>query len=424
MTDPDRSAPASAADLAASSSAGAADPSLVLRIAARGDGITADGRHVPMSAPGDRLRADGGLDYGPHHADPVCTHYPLCGGCQLQHLDEASFAAYVRDRVVGALAGQDVAAGLVHPAYVSPPGTRRRAALRAGRLGGKLRLGFSSEASHRIVDLSMCPVLEPALFALTKPLRALLGPMVGDRRAAQAKMTLTDQGVDLLIEGVSAEGLAQAEALADFALAQRLARLSLDDGYGPQTLYEPEPVTVSFGGVSVALPPYAFLQATRDGEQALVEAVRPALEGAEVWADLFSGLGTFALSLGAGKRVYAAEAARDMVLALKLAANRGQRTVLADHRDLFRRPLTPEELDCFGAVLLDPPRAGAREQVMQIARSAVPVVAYVSCNPGSFARDAKHLVEGGYRLESVRPVGQFRWSGHVELAAIFRRDAA
>lgn len=396
------------------------DPGLIVRIAAKGDGVTLDGRHVPMSAPGDRLRGDGGLDYGPHHASPPCVHYPLCGGCQLQHLDEESLADYVRGRVAGALVGQGIEGVHVLPAILSAPQTRRRAALRVARFGKKTALGFSSEGSHRIVDLSMCAVLHPALFALVEPMRALLGDMVGERRAAHVKLTLADQGVDVLIEGVEAEGLAAAERLSAFASDHRLARLSIDDGYGVQTRHEPEPLTVTFGGVAVPMPPYAFLQATADGEAALVNAVRPALDGAGVWADLFCGLGTFALSLGAGKRVYAAEAARDLVMALKGGANRAQNQLFADHRDLFRRPLTTEEANRFDAILLDPPRAGAREQAIQLAAATVPAIAYVSCNPSSFARDAKMLIEGGYRLESVQPVGQFRWSTHVELAAIFR----
>jgi len=398
------------------------DAAIITRIAAKGDGVTVDGRHVPMSAPGDRICDDGGLEHGVHHVTPSCRHYPLCGGCQLQHLDEESLATYVRDRVAGALAGQDVAAGRVHSAYLSPPRTRRRAALRAARFGKKMMFGFSSENSHRIVDMQMCDILHPSLFALVEPLRALLAPMVGDRRAVYARLTLVDQGVDVLLEGVSADGLEAAERLTDFANMHGLARLSVDDGYGAQTRYEPEPATISFGGVAVGFPPYAFLQATADGEAALLDAVRPALEGAGIWADLFSGLGTFALSLGEGRKVYAAEAARDLVLAMKGAINSTQRQVGVDHRDLFRRPLTPEELNRFEAVLIDPPRAGAREQVVQLARSQVPVIAYVSCNPGSFARDARQLVEGGYRLESVHPVGQFRWSTHVELAGIFKHQ--
>lgn len=401
------------------------DPATIIRIAAKGDGVTADGRHVPLSAPGDRLREDGGLDHGPHHVTPPCRHFPLCGGCQLQHMDEQSFTQFVSDRVAGALVGQGIATEALLPAHISPSHSRRRASLRAARFGKKLHLGFSSENSHRIVDMQMCAMLHPALFNLVAPLRQLLGPLVGDRRAAHVRMTLTDQGVDLLIENAGTEdvkdGLAMAENLSVFAQENKLARLSIDEGFGAQTRYEPEPVTVTFGGVAVGAPPFAFLQATQDGEAALVGAVRDALKEARTIADLFSGLGTFALSLGEGRAVYAAEAARDMVLALKIAANRAQRKLVSDHRDLFRRPLVPQELDRFDAILLDPPRAGAREQVVQLAQSKVPVIAYVSCNPGSFARDAKQLIEGGYRLASVQPVGQFRWSTHLELAAIFRR---
>jgi 23S rRNA (uracil1939-C5)-methyltransferase len=259
------------------------------------------------------------------------------------------------------------------------------------------------------------------VFALVGPLRELLPLILPDRRAAHVRMSLVDQGVDLLLEGVQVAGLAADEALRDFSGAQRLARLTIDEGDGQQTRWEPEPVTMSFGGVPVAFPPFSFLQATPDGETALLEVVQRALLARGAVADLFCGLGTFALAVGKERPVYAAEGARDLVVSLKLAANRAQRRLAADHRDLFRRPLVPEELNRFAAVIIDPPRAGAREQVMQLAASTVPVVAYVSCNPASFARDAAHLVASGYQLERLRPVGQFRWSTHVELAAIFRR---
>jgi 23S rRNA (uracil1939-C5)-methyltransferase len=232
-------------------------------------------------------------------------------------------------------------------------------------------------------------------------------------------MTLADQGADVLIDKVSADSLQATEALAAFAQEHRLARLSLDDGYGPQTRWEPEPVTATLGGTPVALPQGAFLQATAEGEAALVAAVREAVGPAATTADLFAGLGTFALALPG--RVYAAEAARDAVLALKAAANAAQRQLFPDHRDLFRRPLDGTELARFEAVVLDPPRAGAREQVALLAGAAVPRIAYVSCNPSTFARDAKILIEGGYRLDWIQPVGQFRWSVHVELAAVFSR---
>lgn len=397
------------------------DPDLIIRIAAKGDGVTADGRHAPLTAPGDRLLTDGSIVAGPHHAVPPCVHFPSCGGCELQHLDEPSYADFVAARVTGALTGQGIAAQTLLPPHVSPPMTRRRASLRAARAGKSITIGFAEAGSHSLIDLSMCAVLDPRLFGLLAPLRSLLRAILPDKRAAHVRMSLTDQGVDLLLEGVRVEGLAADEGLGDFARLHDLARLTIDEGDGPQTRWEPEAVTVSFGGVPVAFPPYSFLQATPDGEAALVGAVRDALPEKGAIADLFCGLGTFALALGAERPVYAAEGARDVLLSLKTAGHRARRRMVADHRDLFRRPLTPEELNRFAAIVLDPPRAGAREQVMQAAASTVPLIAYVSCNPGSFARDAAHLIAGGYHLESVRPVGQFRWSTHVELVGIFRR---
>ena len=397
------------------------DTDIIVRIAAKGDGVTSDGRHVQLAAPGDRLTGDGRLLPGPHHITPPCMHFPACGGCELQHVDEESFAAFATARVTGPLAGQGITAETVLPAHVSPPKTRRRASLRASREGRRIVIGFAESGSHKLIDLAMCEILDPRLFALVQPLRDVLRLVLPDRRAANVRMSLVDQGVDLLLEGIRVEGLAADEALGDFANACKLARLTIDEGDGQQVRWEPEPVTVSFGGVAVGFPAFAFLQATSDGEAALVEFVREALPVRGAVADLFCGLGTFALAIGEGRPVYAAEGARDLVLSLKLAANRAQRRMAVDHRDLFRRPLTPEELNKFAAVVIDPPRAGAREQVMQLAASAVPLIAYVSCNPASFARDAAHLVAGGYVLESDKPVGQFRWSTHVELAATFRR---
>jgi 23S rRNA (uracil1939-C5)-methyltransferase len=377
----------------------------IVRLAARGDGVTADGRFVPMTAPGDRVDAGRRVTPGPHHATPPCRHFPDCGGCQLQHVDDAAYADYLRDRIAEALAAQGVAVPEIRAPRLSPPKSRRRAALKAA--GGLI--GFNAAASHRIVDMRECHILRPELFALVAPLRRLLNGRAG------VAMTLADQGVDLLLEGVAADTLEAAEAMTAFARDNALARLALDDGDGPQTLWEPEPVTVTLSGVPVALPHGAFLQATAEGEAALTAAVREAVAGAGTIADLFAGLGTFALAL-TGK-IYAAEGARDAALALK-GAGRG---IFVDHRDLYRRPLDAAELDRFEAVVLDPPRAGAREQVAQLAASKVPRIAYVSCNPATFGRDAATLIAGGYRLSWVQPVGQFRWSTHVELAAAFTR---
>lgn len=396
------------------------EDSTIVRVAARGDGVTADGRHAPLAAPGDMLRADGTLQPGPRRQEPPCRHFPDCGGCQLQHLDDRAYAEFLTARIAGALMQQGLEAE-IRAAMLSPPRTRRRAALHAERRGRQVHLGFTEQSSHRLIDLQQCEVLDPRLFALLQPLRGLLAAHLPANRRVNVHLALTDQGPDVLVDGLVADSLGAAEAITAFAQRHGLARLSVDDGFGPEPRWEPEPVTVTFGGVPVPFPPASFLQATPEGEAALVAAVRVAIAGAKAVADLFAGLGTFALAMEPGVKVYAGEGAREAILSLKAAAGRAQRPVFAEHRDLFRRPLVPRELDLFDAVILDPPRAGAKEQAEQIAASKAPVIAYVSCNPNTFARDAKTLLEGGCRLDWVLPVGQFRWSTHAELAARFSR---
>ena len=389
---------------------------LIVRVAARGDGITADGRHAAFAAPGDTLTPENRIIPGPHHQAPPCRHFPHCGGCQLQHLDDESYVDFLADRIAGALAAHGLDAPIRTP-ILSPPRTRRRAVLHAEAKGGAVTLGFSESASHAIVDLRECWILLPALFDLVAPLRKLFAR--GLKGRARVHLTALDQGVDILIEGKIADGLSAAEAITAFCAANRIARLAIDDGIGPETRWEPEGATMTLGGIAVPFPAGSFLQATREGEAALIDAVRAAIGDAKVIADLFAGLGTFALSLPG--KIYAAEAGRDAILALQAAASRAGRSVFTEHRDLFRRPLTTAECDRFGAIVLDPPRAGAKEQIAQLAASRVPVIAYVSCNPSSFARDAEILCKGGYSLEWIQPVGQFRWSTHVELAACFTR---
>lgn len=399
------------------------DAGLIVRVAAKGEGATADGRYAALAAPGDTLLPDGTLVHGPDHVDPACRHFPTCGGCQLQHLSEAALSAYVVDRVVGAAKGQGLEPAATTPAHLSPPRTRRRATLHAQAIGKRVVIGFREQGSHKIVDMRECHVLAIELFALVGPLRALLEGWNDRKLAVDIELALSDQGASVGLKGLAAEGLAKTEALLDFARDNGLARLTLDAGYGPEGVWEPEPVTVTLGGTPVALPPGAFLQATADGEAALVGAAREWLSGAATVADLFSGLGTFAFALaGPSTKVLAVEAAREPYMVCQAAARMNGRPVHALHRDLFRNPLRVEELDRFAAVLIDPPRAGAQEQVEQIAASKVARVVYVSCNPASWARDAVRLIAGGYRLAEVRPVGQFRWSTHVELASLFIRD--
>ena len=384
---------------------------LIVRIAARGDGVTSSGRHVPFGVPGDALLDDGALAPGPHHQDPPCRHFPECGGCQLQHADDEAYRGYLVSRVEGALAQHGLSSEIREP-HLSPPRTRRRASLRALKVGKSAVVGFNAAKSHQIVDMRECHILRPELFALVAPLRKLLAGLLQPKRTAEIQLTLLDQGPDVLLKGVAAEGLDTIEELTSFAMNHKLVRLTLDQGLGPETFYEPQPATITLAGIPVLFPPGGFLQATEDGEAALVEAVSQTVEGRA--ADLFSGLGTLAL---AAKAAYAAEASRDAAAALKRAAP----NMNVEHRDLYRRPLDPTELTPFDAVILDPPRAGAEEQVRALAGSSVQKIAYVSCNPATFARDASVLAEGGYRLEWVRPIGQFRWSTHIELAASFSR---
>ena len=386
----------------------------IVRIAARGDGVSASGKHVAFAVPGDALLDDGTIERGPGHQVPPCRHFPVCGGCQLQHLTDAAYADYCASRIIGALAQHGIETD-VRPPYLSPPRTRRRATLRALKAGGGVQLGFNEAGTNRIVDLRECHILDPRLFAMLKPLRGLLATILPPKRSGDVQLTLADQGIDVGLKGVAVEGYEAAVALTDFAEQHRLARLSIDDGIGPETRFEPQPVTIMLSGKPVAFPSGAFLQATADGEATLVEAVTEAVDGAARPIDLFAGLGTFALSLGG--KVAAAEAARDAILSLKSAAPR----IEIQHRDLYRRPINRTELAAFDAVILDPPRSGAQDQAREIAASTVPRVAYVSCNPATFARDAEILIGGGYRLLWVRPVGQFRWSTHVELAAAFAR---
>ena len=397
------------------------EPSTIIRIAAKGDGVTADGRHVPGTVPGDLVNDDGTITPGPHRAVPPCRHFPRCGACQLQHADEAALTRFVADRVVGAAAPLGVAEEAVALPAMSPPRTRRRASLKVINGGGRPAIGFTQAGSHKVVDMQECHVLHPDLFAILAPLRGYLASSRG-RYAIGVQLTLCDQGVDVNLTGFVPEGLDATESLLDLCRREGFARLTVDAGYGPEGFWEPAPLTVTLGGVPVTLPPGPFLQATAHGEAVLTGAVSEWLRDCEAVADLFSGLGTFAFALPSSVRILAAEADKAAHDACRLAAAHHRRNVTASHRDLFRNPLRAEELRGYDGTVLDPPRAGARTQIAQIAESGVAKVAYVSCNPVSWARDCAALKDAGYRLADLRPVGQFRWSTHVELASLFVKE--
>lgn len=397
------------------------ETSIIVRLAARGDGVTADGRYIAGAVPGDRVDAEGAVTPGPNHQQPACRHFGVCGGCALQHVPDELIAGFARDRILQPLERAGIVPERVMPVHVSPPASRRRAAMRATRTKGQVRLGFNAEGAHSLVDIGECPVLRPELFALVAPLRQLLGPHLAERSAIGITLTLTDQGVDLLLANLQANTLPVIEGLTAFAQEAGLARLSLEGPMGVETLVARADPSIRMGGVTVTLPPAAFLQATVDGEAALVGAVTDVVGGAGQVADLFAGSGTFALPLSRTAEVTAADGAGPAIRALAEAARRAGRRLSTQHRDLFRKPLIADELNRFEAVVIDPPRAGAIAQTEELAKSRVPVIAAVSCNPATFARDAERLAAGGYRLGRLWPVAQFRWSTHIELVAEFRR---
>ena len=404
-------------------------------LGARGDGIgRVDGRplFVPFAAPGDRLRVaiegerDGGLvgrirerlEAGPERATPPCPHFGDCGGCALQHLAPEAYVRWKQALVGEALARRGLTAE-VESLRVLPPAGRRRAVFNVGRQGERLLLGFNAASSRRVVDLARCLVLDPRLFSLLASLRRTLAAVLSPRESADAAVTLTDSGVDLWLQSRRPPGLAARQALIDLAEAQDLARIAVGPEAEPVILRR-QPRAV-FAGVAVALPPGAFLQPSLAGERVLSEAVADALAGRKRVADLYAGCGTFTFALAANAKVHAVEGDGPALAALADAARGLGRRVTVERRDLARAPLGAGELDAFDGVVFDPPRAGAKEQAVEIMRSRLDLVVAVSCHPGSFARDARILVDGGFRLERVMPVDQFPWSAHLELVGVFRR---
>ena len=313
----------------------------------------------------------------------------------------------------------------IEPLAVSPPASRRRADLTASRKKDGVVLGFNARGSHRVVDLAECAVLRPSLAALLQPLRELLAPLMKPGDSAEARLAATDSGADLLMVSAIEMGPGARERIAAFATRHDVARVARAHPRHPgtETLVERRPVRMAMGGVPVPLPPSAFLQATAEGEAALSAFVCAAAAGARRLADLFSGVGTFTFPLAkAGAKVHAVDAGKAEITAIEAAARAAVLPgVTAEARDLDKRPLDAGALGAFDAVVFDPPRAGAAAQAASLAASNVARVIAVSCNPGTFARDARLLTDGGFRLARLRPIDQFIWSTHLELAALFLR---
>ena len=396
------------------------------RLGQRGDGVALGPVYVPLALPGEVVSGvlDGDIlsDVrievpSPDRVSAPCPHFRSCGGCQLQHASDDFVAAWKRAQVVEALAFQGIETE-VRPTVTSPDRSRMRAIFAARRTKKGALAGFHARRSDAIIPVPNCILLVPALTRGLGVAEAMA--LAAASRKAALAVTVTDSfaGLDVLVAGGKPLDGPLRVALAELAEAHGLARLSCVD----EVIAMRHPPVQRMGTAQVVPPPGAFLQATRHGQDILTQAVRDIVGDAARVVDLFAGCGTFALPLAAMAEVHAVEGDRAMTEAL----DRGWRAapnlkrVTTEARDLFRRPLLPDELAKFDAVVIDPPRAGAAAQIAEIAQAQVPVIAHVSCNPATFARDAATLVAAGYRLDFVQPVDQFRWSAHVELVGAFR----
>jgi 23S rRNA (uracil1939-C5)-methyltransferase len=405
----------------------------ILSVGGEGDGVAEGPVFVPFTLPGERVRAQGSGDRrellevlaaSPDRVEPPCPHFFACGGCALQHWAHESYLAWKVERLAGTLARQHLETEILAP-FAAGPGTRRRVALHA-RKGSReaARLGYKARRSWDLVEIATCPIADPRIVTALPALKRLAAPLFEHPKSAPTlNVTLTDAGLDVEITGVEARsGGLSADArmqVAERAAEADLARVTL----GGEAAYLARQPQVRLGPARVGLPAGAFLQATAGAEAAMADFVAAASAGANRIADLYCGVGTFTFRLAEIAPVMAADFAPDAVAALAAAqaSAPGLKGITAEARDLVRRPVLADELRKVDVAVFDPPRAGAAEQAGELARSAVARVIGVSCNPATFARDARTLVDAGFTLERVLPVDQFLWSPHVELVGVFGR---
>ncbi|MER8910539.1 class I SAM-dependent RNA methyltransferase [Mesorhizobium sp. M0854] len=402
----------------------------IARLGSQGDGIaeTETGEvFIPFALPGevvtaarekDRATLMSVVEASPLRVDPPCRHFGACGGCAVQHLETEAYHRWKREKVVHALKSKGIASD-VGALVPCAPHTRRRVVFTARRSEARMQFGFVRALSSEIISIEECPISAPQIVAALDRLRMLAGLICTTTKSFHMAVTVTGSGLDVAVHDSGKLGENQRRVASNFVIAEGLARLSVDG----EVIIEPNKPVVLFGGVAVAVPPGAFLQATEAAEQAMANIVGQHFARAKKVADLFAGCGSFALRLAARSEVHAVEGDAAALAALDRAFRfaSGLKRVTGERRDLFRRPLTFKELNAFDGVVFDPPRAGAEDQSKQIARSYVPLVAAVSCNPVTLARDLRILMDGGYTLKSVTPIDQFLWSPHVEAVALLEK---
>ena len=381
-------------------------------------GETVEVAPVPGHHP-DRRRLIEVERASPQRITPFCQHFGTCGGCAIQHWEVERYRAWKRELVVETLAQAKIACD-VHPLIDAHGLGRRRITLHA-RIGPHdvLKVGFSAANSHDIIPVDRCPILDPGLSGALDAAWAIAEPLTPTGKPLDIQFTATDSGLDVDVRGSGPLPSRLIATLSRVAEQHDLARLTR---HGELVLMRAPP-TIGIGAAQVTLPPGSFLQATVAGEQALAALVADHCKRAKHIADLFCGVGPFALRLATKSRISAFDSDAGAVTALQKAATStsGLKPVKAESRDLFRRPLVPQELRDFDAIVFDPPRQGAQAQAIQLAASKIPVVVAVSCNVATFVRDARILIDGGYQIEGVTPVDQFRHTPHVELVARFAR---
>jgi 23S rRNA (uracil1939-C5)-methyltransferase len=400
----------------------------IVALDAQGHGVAASGAIVPLALPGERAvvklegkRADlmETLNAAPERAEPICRWFGQCGGCAAQHMSASLYRQWKRCLVVEALEREGIAAEVGD--LVDAHGAGRRRATFHARFphGEPDEVGFMRARSHDIIAIDACPLFSPGMAGAIAAARTLAADLRGLTKPLDIGVTATLEGLDVDLRGSGPLGRAETQKLARTADALDLARVS---NHG-EVAIERRPPRVAFGETLARLPPGGFLQATEAGEAWLAEFAEQALAETRRVADLFCGAGAFALRLARRREVFAADADAAAVAALAAAAatTPGLHKLRAETRDLFRRPLQAGELAAFDAALIDPPRAGALEQARALAASALPLIVSISCNAATFARDARILIDGGFQVESVAPLDQFRFSAHVEIAAVFRR---
>ncbi len=397
-------------------------------LGAAGDGIAPGPVYAPYTLPGEvvegevvdgRVEAAKIVTPSSDRVSAPCPHFRRCGGCALQHASNDLVADWKRQQIIDSLAARGLEGIDVRQTITSPARSRRRATFAARRTKKSIQIGFHGRKSDEIIPLTTCEVAHPDLMAAFPAIEACARLGASRKGVLRATVTRTENGLDLAIEGgkpLEKQALLDAAVLAD---THDLARLT----WMGEILVTRRPPHQRIGPALVAPPPGGFLQATADGEAALLGASREAIGAPPKLVDLFSGCGAFSIPFANRTEVHAVEGDAALLAALTKGwkAVGGLARITTEARDLFRRPLLAEELNAYPAAIIDPPRAGAKAQMEQLAASTIPVIASLSCDAGSFARDARTLIDGGYTLHWVQPVDQFRWSPHVEIAARFSR---